>query len=250
MLSRHKQSVFVFRRVRDFLKDNPPEAGFGSIEKVVAHLDTVIERLEAHAADQDARFRGVKASTEVSRAQVAAIRQQFMRPLTHAARVLFPQDAALLASLSPSAARDYAGTLAAAEAMVQIATAQKSAFIGFGLAEDFVERMVRATADLRTRLDARSADIGRRAASTAGLHREYQVGREVVRMLDAMVAPRLAATPTRLAAWRAISRFARLGPPLPQAPASTPPSGPPPVPANTTATSSQAVAAPPEEQAA
>ncbi|MBK8248464.1 MAG: hypothetical protein IPK85_13810 [Gemmatimonadetes bacterium] len=141
-----------------------------------------------------------------------------MRPLTHAARVLFPQDAALLAALSPTAARDYAGTLAAAEAMVQIATAQKSAFIDFGLPDDFVERMVRATADLRARLDARSADIGRRAASTAGLHREYQVGREVVRMLDAMVAPRLSATPTRLAAWRAVSRFARLGPPAPSGP--------------------------------
>ncbi len=228
MLSRHKQSVFVFRRVRDFLKDNPPEAGFGSIEKVVAQLDTVIARLEAHAADQDARFRGVKAGTEVSRAQVAALRQQFMRPLTHAARILFPQDAALLAALGPSPARDYTGTLAAAEAMVQIATTRKEAFVDFGLAPDFVERMVSATADLRARLDARSADIGRRAASTAGLHREYLVGREVVRMLDAMVAPRLEATPTRLAAWRAVSRFARLGPPLPLTPTPVQPPAPEP----------------------
>ncbi len=209
MKSREKEAIRVFRHVRDFLKAEPPEVGFGSVSGVVAQLEDAIARLEGYARDQDARSRTAKAATLVKRAQISAIRREFIRPVVSGALTLFPSGNAIPAALQMPKARDSIGLIAAAEAMAQAATPYKEEFLGAGLPADFIDRILKAVATLREHVDARGAEFGRRTASTAGLRKEYRRGREVVRMLDAMVAPRLASNPARFAEWRTISRFAR-----------------------------------------
>ncbi len=218
MLTREKQAVQVFRRVRDFLKTEAPEVGLGSVGGVVTQLDDVILQIETYAREQDARTRQASAGTQLSRSAISSVRREFMRPVANAARTLFPSDPDLLAAFSMPRTRDYQGVIAAAEAMAQMAKQHTAKFTGAGLSADFVDRMAKAAAELRTVIDARAADLGRRAASTAGLRREYARGRDIVRMLDDMVSPRLAGTPSRAAEWRSISRFARLSSPASAAP--------------------------------
>ncbi|MGQ0647512.1 MAG: hypothetical protein ACT4P7_08055 [Gemmatimonadaceae bacterium] len=213
MLSNEKQAVQVFRRVRDFLEGNAPPVGYGSVEKLVAQLKGVVQRLEVHAREQDARSRQARAGTTVKRLLAVSIRREFLRPITRSARALFRSDDALQSALSMPKVRDYEGTIAAAEAMAQTATLHRQRFVEAGFPEDFVERMQKAAADLREGINVRAQEFAKRSASTAGLRQEYARGRNLVRVLDSMVAPRLASAPDRLAEWQSISRFARLSVP-------------------------------------
>lgn len=209
MLSPHKQAVKVFRRVRDFLTAGAPTVGYGSVAKVVEQLTGVVNRLETYAREQEARRRQALAATRVKRARAATVVTEYLRPVVRGAKALFPEDPALLAAFRVPRVRDYQGTLAAAEAMAQTASAHRARFVEVGLPEDFIERLQQAAVDLRAAIDGHAQEFGKRSASTAGLRKEYTRGRDLVRMLDAMVAPRLAGTPDRLAEWRTISRFER-----------------------------------------
>lgn len=230
MLSKQKEAVQVFTRVRDFLKAQPPEVGYGSVDGVVKQLEAVIAELEQNARDQDARHRGAKEGTQLKRAQIRALRGEFMRPIAEAARSIFRSDPASLSAFEMPEVRDYVGTIAAGEAMAETASRHVPAFVAHGLPEDFVARMQAAATSLRTQLAARDQEFGRRSASTAALRLAYARGRSLVRMLDAMVAPRLASAPPRLAEWRTLSRFARLAATttdaVPVPPSVIPPAGP------------------------
>lgn len=220
----HKQAIQVFRRIRDFLAESPPPVSFGSVEKLVDQLKAVIDRLETHAREQAARASLAQAGTRIKRALAVSIRGEFLRPIARVARALFPADSALLQTFPIPKVRDYEGTIAAAKAMAQNANGHKQRFVDAGFPEDFVERMEKAANDLREGMNARAEEFGKRSASTAGLRAEYVRGRELVRVLDAMVSPRLASAPERLAEWRTISRFARLAAPATES-ETPPPSG-------------------------
>lgn len=215
MRSREKQALKVFRRVRDFLKEKAPAVGYGSVEGVITQLTDAIDQLEGYAREQDARQRQLLEATRRQRRQAAGIRREFITPVSRGARLLFPSEPTLLDAFAMPAARDYIGTIAAAEAMAQLATQYAEKFTGVGLPPDFVARMQKAVVELRAQLDARATDVGVRSASTSGLRTQYTRGRELVRMLDAMVAPRLADAPPRLAEWKALSRFLRIASPAP-----------------------------------
>lgn len=215
MRTNEKQAVVVFRRVRDFLKEKSPEAAYGKVDGVLARLDDVIEQLESHAREQDSRTRMRIAATRRKQLQASKLRRELIRPVVRGARTLFKADSEIPAGLQMPRARDYIGTIAAAEAMAQAVGPYEELFVEGGLPADFVQRITAAAAELRKEMDQQGAESGRRSASTAGLRREYARGREVVRMLDAMVAPRLEPTPTLLAEWLTISRFARRPVPVP-----------------------------------
>ncbi|MCC6319007.1 MAG: hypothetical protein IT361_15110 [Gemmatimonadaceae bacterium] len=119
----------------------------------------------------------------------------------------------LVASLSLLTARDNTSTIADAEGVADFVEEHKASFVSIGFPEDFVEKLRRSAADLRVGIDARASDFGRRSASTAALRQQYARGRSVVRILDAMVSPHLERSPSKLAEWRTISRFARLSAP-------------------------------------
>lgn len=210
MWERERQALPVFRRVRDFLKDHAPDAALGPIDGLVAQLDETITQFEAHAAEQEARRRIMIDGTRLQWQALRALRREFMLPISRIARLVFPTQPTLLLALRMPEGRDYVGTLTSAEAMAEVARQHAGAFREIGLGEDFVQRMQEAVTSLRTRLDGRAVDFGRRSAATAGLRREYARGRDVVRVLDAMVAPRLESTPERAAEWRTLVRFMRI----------------------------------------
>lgn len=62
-------------------------------------------------------------------------------------------------------------------------------FVGAGFAENFPELLKQAAEELRQSLDFRRGYVGRRAGATHEMVRDLVTGRELVRLLDALVTP-------------------------------------------------------------
>ena len=204
-----KQGIQVLRRANEFLRGIEITTGLGSYKKQVETLGQTVDRIATHAVEQESSDRGFRASASTAQALAKSLRGEFMLPISRTGKLLFPADAALKQSLAMPRRKDYEGLIAAAYAMADRAEEHKDRFVGAGFSDDFAERLRQATADLRKALDDKAVHYGNRAAATAGLVGEMSHGRGLVRILEAMVAPRLVDTPDKLAQWRTLSRFLR-----------------------------------------
>jgi len=209
MQHRTKQVLQTLRRAHAFLVGREYRAALSDLTSYVEALATLVERLEQHAGEQDGRARSARAATDTKRELARALRQEYLRPIAHVARHLFDHDANLRNTFALPRTRDGEGLLQAANAIAERAGEHRAQFIASGLAPDFVERLRDAIAALRTTIVARGLDLGRRSAATAGLLQDLARGRRMIRLLDLMIAPRLANQRDELAEWRSVTRFVR-----------------------------------------
>ena len=77
--------------------------------------------------------------------------------------------------------------IAAGISMAQHAEGRRDRFVAAGFGEDFVDQLKQAAVDLQRAVDVTSAQLGHRAAATSGMLQELARGRDLVRLLDAMV---------------------------------------------------------------
>ncbi|MBK8246708.1 MAG: hypothetical protein IPK85_04845 [Gemmatimonadetes bacterium] len=211
-MERHqKQSIRVFRQIREFLATNAPEVGLGSIGKMVERLGAIVTELDEQSRSQEVRQRQARGRTQEKRALARRLRREFLLPLSGAAKLNFPGNKALLTTFAMPQARDYQALISIAEAMAGAATEYRDAFVTSGLQEDFATRITTVAAELRAAISSQAVEVSKRASATAALRRAYAQGRDLVRVLDAMVAPRLEDQPQRLAEWTTLARFVPTG---------------------------------------
>ncbi|MFN8570834.1 MAG: hypothetical protein U0132_02180 [Gemmatimonadaceae bacterium] len=227
MRTEAKQNLQVLRRAHDFLVDLEVTPTLGSIKKHVDALGASVDRLAAHAVDQDENQRAFRAAATSARELARSLRIECMRPIARISQTLFPNDAALRQSLRMPQVLDYEGLIAAALSMAGRAQEHKDRFVSAGFEEDFVDRLKKAAAALRDALDVKGSYFGKRTASTRGVLNELARGRQMVRVLDDMVSLGLRATPERLARWKALSRFVRASAPTVTADEGSSPAGAP-----------------------
>jgi hypothetical protein len=208
--------------VHEFLGSTEVTAALGPVTKHVEALGRTIDRLSVHAVEQDASDRAFRAGSGAARRQAQRVRGEFMRPVSQMGKSLFPSDASLRQALAMPRVTDYQGVIAASLAMAERAEEHKDRFVSAGFSDDFVVRFRKAVDDLRAALDDKAAHYGRRAAATAGMLDELARGRQLVKMLDAMVAPALGDAPDQLAQWRTLARFVRVTPVEEESPAPAP----------------------------
>jgi len=211
MQTRTKQGLQVLRRVHDFLADRPFTVPVGDLAGQVAMLGGIVERLAQHAAEQEARLRAGRAATQTKDGLARRLRLELLRPIARYAQSLFPNDAAVRTELRVPRGRDIEGLVATALAMADRVSAHQEAFTSAGFAPDLVTTLRERAAVVAGAVVTRSKVVASRAASTAGLMAELRRGREVVRLIDAMIAPGLADQADQLAEWRSITRFVRTG---------------------------------------
>jgi len=211
MQAKTKQGLQTLRRAHSFLMAREFTAALGELKPHVEALAVLVARLEQHAMEQDNRERSARAGTDAKRALARALRQEYLRPIAQVANRLFVNDATIRAAFRVVGVRDDEGLLQAASGIIERATEYQSRFVAAGLASDFVERVRKATDSLRGAMLTRALDLGRRSAASAGMLEELSRGRELVRLLDTMLAPRLASQKDQLAEWRTITRFLRKG---------------------------------------
>jgi hypothetical protein len=200
----------VLRRAHDFLVSGPKDGSLGPVTKHVEALGQSMDRLGAHAVDQDESGRAFRGNARRAKKIARSLRMNLMRPLARMAQTLFPDEPDVRQALSLQKARGYEHLIAAALAMAGQAAERKDRFIAAGLADDFVDRLRNSAADLRAALDEKGTHYGKRSAATAGMLDEMARGKDLIRLLDDMVTPVLEKTPDRLAEWRTMSRFVRI----------------------------------------
>lgn len=206
-----KQGLQTLRRAHAFLEGKELTAAIGELAPQVELLSTMVARLEALAVEQGARESAARAATEVKRELARELCREFLRPIALVARRLFAHDAEIRAAFRVPESRDDEGLIHTARGFAERMGDFQEKFAARGFTPDVVERL-RATSDaLRDQLTERALDRARRVAATAGLLAELSHGRDQLRLLDMMLAPRLANRPGQLAEWRSISRVMRRG---------------------------------------
>lgn len=212
MQSNITQGLQVLQRVAGFLeKEIDIPAKMGPISKHVAAFNAAVERLDALAAEQQASVLGFQVGVRTAQVLARSIVREYVRPVLRSGKILFPANAPIHAALKlpKRGALGYGALIAAVEGVVDQLEENKATFVEAGFGDDFVEKLRGAVSELRKALDEKAKHYGQRSKATSGTIRVYGQAREMVRMLDAMIAPRLEGT-DRLAEWKTLSRFARV----------------------------------------
>ena len=111
----------------------------------------------------------------------------------------------------PKERADNEALLDAARGMAQAAAKNADVFIEHGLAKDFLDQFRAATSALADALGARVESQRRRTIANKAVVELVKQGNTAVKMLDAVVTPRLASDPDLLSAWRSVKKFRESG---------------------------------------
>ncbi len=211
MQLRTKRGLKTLRQAHAFLAARAYTAAMGELKPQVDTLAAIVQRLDATATDQKTSHSTARAATDAKRALSHLLRMEYMRPISRIARRLFEDDTDVRKVFTDTPPRDDEGLMQAASSFAALAGQYRERFVEKGLAPDFVERLEKTLGDFREVLVTRALERARRASATVALREELARGRDQVRIVDAMLAPRLASRPEQLAEWRSIARFAREG---------------------------------------
>jgi hypothetical protein len=218
------------RRARNFLAVAKVDPASGSVRAQVEALGGAIDRAEAHAVVQSETGVAYRLLASQARDLERTIRREYLAPVSKLGKVLFPRDIGTRRSLLMPRHRDREGLVNASITLAGLAEQHKEAFTAAGFAADFADKLRELANRARTVTGEKDTQYGRRAAATAGIEDEVRRGRDILRLLDAMVLPSLEVAPDSLAEWRTLVRFVHLSEvpvtPAPKSPEAPVPSTP------------------------
>ena len=205
-MERGGRSTFSsFQRVQEFLSQQPSTNVPDGLGAQKAELDDVIAQLLSEAVDQDAGVRFARAHTDAERKLREVLYKEHMQPISRVAREVFGVTGMDRAFLMPRG-RTNQPLIATAGAMARAAEREKDVLLQHGLAPDFIEKLTAAASALDAARNAKVESTRRRITATATVKAQLKRGRKTVRLLDAILKPRLAGNPQLLAAWQSATR--------------------------------------------
>jgi hypothetical protein len=179
-------------------------------------LDDVIASLKQLSVEQDASDRMSDGQLARQGALRATLRLNHMAPIAAIAAARLRDVPEFNAFQLPLYRAKTADLVIAADAMAKMARPYATTFIDAGLADDFVEQLEAAAKALADTLIDRQTSLTVRAGASAGLRTEASRGRHVLRVLSALIEPRLKNDEALLAGWRSARHIRR--PASPQRP--------------------------------
>jgi hypothetical protein len=198
-----RSALESFQKVHEFLTQHQFADAPATLGAQATELDEVIEQLSAGSVDQEAGGRFARVHTESQRTLRNALLTEHLQPISRVAREVFGATGMDRAFRLPrTGTRVNQTLLAAAGAMAEAAQRERDVFLRHGLAQDFIERLRAAATTLAEARDAKTESARRRTTATAAMNDQLKRGRKAVRLLDAILKPRLARDPELLAAWR------------------------------------------------
>ncbi len=195
-----------FRRVRDFLAANPVVGTAGELGKQSQVLDEVIEQLAHSGEEQDANVRQSLLETRRQKALRDTLREKHMAPISRIARNVYGVPGMENALFMPKLRADSEALVDAARGMAQAAARDPRIFTDHGLAASFLDNLRSATDAIANAIPNRVDHRRRKTIATKTVAELVKRGRNAVRLLDAIVAPRLAGDPELLASWNTLKR--------------------------------------------
>lgn len=199
----------LFARVHAFLQANKPQGEVASIDSAVASLGEVLAALREQQRLQATLARTAREQTVVRVQRTRRLTVGLMRPIARMAKVLYPNDDALLPALHVPAGGRTEELVGAATSMAEVLRPRLARFQEAGLATDVLERLEEAATALRELATARALDQARRAAAAEGIRQEVQRGQVILRLLDALVRLPLEGDVAQRAEWKSLMRRAR-----------------------------------------
>jgi len=209
MRTRTKQGLQTLRRAHQFLAGASFESAIGELTPHVDVLGQLVQEMSQHVAEAGHRSQAAHVATDDKRSKGEVLLREYLRPIARLAAILFTADPTARAGFRLPRGRNAEGLLQVADAFIEQCVEHEGRFVAGGLAPDFVQRVRSATAAYRAAITARGLVVGRRVAATAGMEHLLVKAREQLRLIDAMLAPRLTNSPEVLAEWRSVARFPR-----------------------------------------
>lgn len=211
MNGKTRSTYRCFRRVEEFLAAHNLEEGSATLGKQAAELKDVVEQLSRQSLDQEAGFRLTKAQTKHQRELRQQLWERHMLPIALVAREVFGIEGLDRALKLPPVSSPNERVVSAAGAMAEAAARQEPVFIEHGLAPDFAAQLRSAAAELATVMGTRDGNQRRQVEATAAVRVLVRRGRRALRLLNAVVRPRLAHDQGLLAAWDTVRSVKDVG---------------------------------------
>jgi len=192
----------TLRRLQGFLDANRATAALG-LETVRRRLDYTATMLERKAAEREALDRAAKAAAEEIRSLRQRLRIDHMRPIAIIAnRWASPSKASGVLRVP----RDHVSSsrlIAAARTVQHVARRRPATFTDVGLRHGFAESFQQLIGELTHALNERHWHNRTKVSATAALAAAEKDGRALIKLLDALVRPRIRSDEAAVAAWRA-----------------------------------------------
>jgi hypothetical protein len=215
----------ALRRVQGFLDAQAAALGPIIPASLRARLDGAVSSLtgfqtEQNTADSTAHGEAVN-QTELRKTFVT----QFMEPIGHIAKGALKTStdyAALSVASSRLRKSDFLG---AAQAMADAAAKYQATFTTGGMPADFLTQLNAAIATLTASKVAQDRAVSRRAAATTGIAATDQTAKQIIGVLNGVIAPALATNSPLLKDWESTKRISPAATPLPSQPTGIPVAG-------------------------
>jgi hypothetical protein len=173
------------------------------------NVGDVVSQLTAYAVSQESgkiASRGATARQQVLR---AALRMDHMRAIAGIARLKLRDVPEFHALVMPPKNASSAQLVASATAMADAAVLHEDVFKDVGMPDDFVSSLRSAAVEVAQSIDARKVHGSKRSGATAGLAAEERRGRSLIRLMDALITPRLKSNDALLAEWKSAKKVRR-----------------------------------------
>ena len=200
-----------FRRVQEYLAAHQLADAPATLGKQANELNEVVEQLTRESLDQEAGYRLTKAQTQHQRELRQQLWELHMLPVSRVARDVFGLEGVDRALKLPHVQCPTERLVAAAGAMAEAAGRQPQPFIDHGLDAGFVAALRSATAELANALGARDGTQRRRVEATRRIDELVKRGRRALRLLNAVLRPRLAGDAAQLSAWDNVRAVKEVG---------------------------------------
>jgi len=207
MNGEQRNTYRCFRRVQEFLAAQQFSDAPTTLGKQLADLDTVVSKLSKETLDQEAGHRLTAAETSNQRGLRQTLWRDHMQPISRVAREVFGTTGVDRALRMPKAAVPHEAVVVAAGAMAEAAESKTPVFVDHGLPQDFAAQFRTAAQALDKSLGARDGTRRRRVTATAAVKDQLKRGQRALRLLNAILAPKLASNPDLLAAWDNARKF-------------------------------------------
>ena len=186
------------------------------------NLDHVIQQVVSVSVDQGAgRMMSVGQTAALHQVR-EDLRLLHMKPITVIAQARLREVPEMVEFSLPAAATPPTRLIASAHAMAEATAKHLATFVESGLPEDCVAELEAAAQALEDALTTRTTTFAGAVGATASLASLEKQARHVLRVLDALIAPRLRLDDGLATEWRSVRHIRRKsGPPRGAEPAVT-----------------------------
>jgi hypothetical protein len=194
----------TLRNVQQFLDDRKEELAGVDLGAGRKNVDDLVVQLTTQSIDQIAGMTHRISETARQGQLRAALRVGQMKPIAEVARATLRESPQLKPFLLPAPKTPSTQLIAIAESMGEQAKNYEQVFIQGGLPRDFLAQLSSASEALLTSLLSRAHGKSRAVGATTALAPLARRGRGALRVLDALITPKIALNDRLLGEWKAV----------------------------------------------